>query len=429
MYQKIVTVILVCGLCAGVASAGPAMDFVAKLPARGAIEGTAALAGIVKLGPSGVDEVCKMLVPHGKGDDSKARFTLAGLALHVNRTGADAERKMVAEAMTKALAEAPDTGIKAFLIRQIQLVGRAEQVEALGAYLGDKVLCDPAAQAMQYIKTPNAADVLIKALGGAQGERRVTIIRALGVLRAEKATTLILDDIGNDDAAIRDAAIWAVSNIADPQPGTMRGYRAAFNGKDLTGWKGLVGSPKSRAKMTPDALAAAQKKANERIKLHWKVVDGVLVFDGKGQSLCTGRDYGDFDMYVDWKIKPGGDSGIYLRGSPQVQIWDVASRKEGSGGLYNNQKNPRKPSKPADRPAGQWNRFRIRMVGEKVSVWLNGQLVVDKVVLENYWDRKSNIFSTGQIELQNHGNTLWFRNVFIREIPRGGPAKGIARRE
>jgi len=420
MYQKIMTVVLACTLCAGVASAGPAMDFVAKLPARGSADGTAALAGIVKLGASGVDEVCKMLVPHGRGNDSKARFTLAGLALHVNRTGAGAERKMVAEAMTKALAEAPDNGVKAFLIRQIQLVGGAEQVEALAAYLGDKALCDPAARAMMQIKTPNAADVLIKALGGAQGARRVTIIRALGVLRAAKATTLILDDTGSDDAAIRDAAIWAVSNIADPQPGTMRGYRAAFNGKDLTGWKGLVGSPKSRAKMTPDDLAAKQKTANERIKLHWKVVDGVLVFDGKGKSLCTARDYGDFDMYVDWKIKAGGDSGIYLRGSPQVQIWDVARRKEGSGGLFNNnpKKNPNKPSKPADRPVGQWNRFRIRMVGERVSVWLNGQLVVDKVVMENYWDRTKPIYSTGQIELQNHGNTLWFRNVFIKEIPR-----------
>jgi hypothetical protein len=56
------------------------------------------------------------------------------------------------------------------------------------------------------------------------------------------------------------------------------------------------------------------------------------------------------------------------------------------------------------------------MVGEKVSVWLNGEQVVDNVVLENYWDRKQPIFATGQIELQNHGNTLWFKNIYIREI-------------
>jgi len=58
------------------------------------------------------------------------------------------------------------------------------------------------------------------------------------------------------------------------------------------------------------------------------------------------------------------------------------------------------------------------MIGAKVSVWLNGVLVVDTVTLENYWDRKQPIFSKGQIELQNHGNTLYFKNVFLREIAR-----------
>jgi len=121
---------------------------------------------------------------------------------------------------------------------------------------------------------------------------------------------------------------------------------------------------------------------------------------------------------VDWKILPHGDSGIYLRGSPQVQIWDPADHPEGSGGLYNNRIHPSKPSKCADKPVGEWNRFRIRMVGERVSVWLNGELVVDNVVMENYWERDKPIYPTGSIELQNHGNTLYFRNIFIREIPR-----------
>jgi hypothetical protein len=65
---------------------------------------------------------------------------------------------------------------------------------------------------------------------------------------------------------------------------------------------------------------------------------------------------------------------------------------------------------------GQWNSFRIKMVGEKVSVWLNGELVVDDVVMENYWERDKPIYPSGQIELQNHGNTLYFKNVYVREI-------------
>ena len=130
-------------------------------------------------------------------------------------------------------------------------------------------------------------------------------------------------------------------------------------------------------------------------------------------------------MYVDWKIPAGGDSGIYIRGTPQVQIWDAGQHPEGSGGLYNNQKkeNPSKPLWCSDYPVGQWNRFRIKMIGERVSIWLNGVLVVDNVVLENYWDRGIPIYPKGQIELQHHGSLLWFRNIYIREIPPGEKMK------
>lgn len=196
------------------------------------------------------------------------------------------------------------------------------------------------------------------------------------------------------------------------------GFKALFNGKDLDGWKGLVGNPKTRAAMDPDKLAKRQAAADEDMRAHWNVVDGVLVFDGKGKSLCTAKDYGDFELYVDWKIKPRGDSGLYLRGTPQVQIWDPSQHKVGSGGLYNNKKNPSQPTKIADKPIGQWNTFYIKMVGERVTVKLNGELVVDNVVLENYWERDKPIYPTGQIELQDHGNTLYFKNVYIREIPR-----------
>jgi len=209
------------------------------------------------------------------------------------------------------------------------------------------------------------------------------------------------------------AAVTEFSPAADNTP--PEGFVAQFNGKDLAGWKGLVGNPKTRATMTPDELAAAQEKADAAMREHWKVEDGALVFDGKGKSLCTAKDYGDFEMYVDWKILPDGDSGIYLRGTPQVQIWDSSKRTEGSGGLYNNKKNPSKPAKCADK-VGEWNTFRIKMVGENVTVWLNGELVVDNVVMENFWERDKPIYPTGQIELQNHGNTLYFKNVYIKEI-------------
>jgi len=201
------------------------------------------------------------------------------------------------------------------------------------------------------------------------------------------------------------------------------GFTALFNGKDLTNWKGLVADPKKRATMSTEDLAAAQAKADENMRAHWKAVDGVLVFDGKGQNLCTAKDFGDFELWVDWKIEKKGDSGLYVRGTPQIQMWDTEDEGQlkngadkGSGGMWNNQKNARFPSVKADNPAGQWNTFYVKMVGEKVTVKLNGKTVTDEVILENYWERDKPVYPTGSIELQNHGNTLYFRNIFVREL-------------
>jgi hypothetical protein len=190
------------------------------------------------------------------------------------------------------------------------------------------------------------------------------------------------------------------------------GFQALFNGRNLDGWQGLVELPE-RAKLSKDELAAKQRDANDKYLPHWTVADGVLRYDGKGQSLQTSTDYGDFELRVDWKIGPKGDTGIYLRGTPQVQIWD---NPEGSGGLYNNKINPRRPLANADKPIGEWNTFRIVMRGEKVSVWLNGTLVVDNVTMENYWQRDQPIAVRGPIELQHHGNPIEFKNIYLKKL-------------
>lgn len=203
------------------------------------------------------------------------------------------------------------------------------------------------------------------------------------------------------------------------------GFVNLFNGKDLTGWKGLVSNPIARSKMSDSALQAAQQKANESIKKDWIVKDGLLIFTGHGDNLATEKKYGDIEMYVDWKITEKGDAGIYLRGSPQVQIWDTSRREVGaevgSGGLYNNTKYQSKPLLVADNKIGEWNTFHIIMKGEKVTVYLNGILVTDNVILENYWDRKIPIFSKEQIELQAHGTYVAYRNIYVRELPSEAP--------
>ena len=225
-------------------------------------------------------------------------------------------------------------------------------------------------------------------------------------------------------ALVFSCLILATSTNAEPQAvQPPEGFVALFNGKDFTGWRGRVGSPIQDAAMDPDELQEAQQAANQDMREHWTIVDGELHFDGNGHSLCTIADYADFELYVDWMIKPQGDSGIYLRGTPQVQIWDTTHEPlfkygadKGSGSLWNNKKHENLPLTHADNEVGQWNTMFIRIVGDRVTVRLNDKLVVDNTVLENYWNREEPLLPTGPIELQSHGDELRFRNIFIREL-------------
>jgi len=90
----------------------------------------------------------------------------------------------------------------------------------------------------------------------------------------------------------------------------------------------------------------------------------------------TVKQYGDVELYVDWCIEAGADSGVYLKNAPQIQMW---SNPLGSGGLFNNKVGAKNPLVVADNPADHWNTFRIiQRNGDMTTVWLNGQLVVNK---------------------------------------------------
>jgi hypothetical protein len=212
------------------------------------------------------------------------------------------------------------------------------------------------------------------------------------------------------------------------------GFTSLFNGTDLSGWRGRPGgggvfSPYVEAKFTPDERAARQKEWNADRDLHWRVdaANGEIVSDGKGVHLATEKAYGDFEFRVDWKFtQAGGDSGIYLRSYPQVQLWDPDDPRaqkngagKGSGGLWNN--NPDNPGRwplvRADNPIGEWNSLAIKMVGTRVWVTLNGKPTVVGQVLDNFFDRTQPVLPAGSIELQTHGSEVRFRNIFIREIP------------
>ena len=182
--------------------------------------------------------------------------------------------------------------------------------------------------------------------------------------------------------------------VAAPPPG----FTPLFDGVSLAGWHA----------------------PGQEVAAGWRVERGVLITDGQGPHLCTTESFGDFELLVDWMITPGGDSGVYLRGVPQVQIWDPASgvpaSAVGSGGLYNNRRHGSVPLSVADRAPGQWNTFRIRLIGERVTVWLNGVEVVADTPLENHGEAGVPLPARGRLELQTHGSEVRFRNIFLRPI-------------
>lgn len=210
------------------------------------------------------------------------------------------------------------------------------------------------------------------------------------------------------------------------EPGPPEGFRAIFNGRDLTGWYGL--NPHGIEKLTGEAKEANLAQQRADFPKNWTVENGELVNDGRGPYATTEAEFGDIELLIEYKTVPKADSGIYLRGAPQVQIWDwhqvfdakVPTRKPhlGSGGLFNNTPGTtgRDPLVLADRPFGEWNQFRIRQVGDRTWIWLNDKLVVDGAVMENYYDRSLPLPAKGPIMLQTHGGEIRWRNIFVHDI-------------
>jgi hypothetical protein len=221
-------------------------------------------------------------------------------------------------------------------------------------------------------------------------------------------------------------AVTSGERTVHPQP--PKGFTALFNGKDLTGWHGMPHfDPYKLAAMSEEQRRANVEKWTADAKKHWTVDKGELVNDGHGAYLTSDKDFGDIELLIEYKTVPKADSGIYLRATPQVQIWDTTKEggnwklggDKGSGGLWNNTPGTpgRDPLVLADRPFGQWNNFRILMVGERVTVYLNDKLVVDFARLENFWNKKLPLLKMAPIQLQTHGGEIRWRNIFVREIP------------
>ena len=198
-----------------------------------------------------------------------------------------------------------------------------------------------------------------------------------------------------------------------------------WNGKDLSGWHGQRTMDPVKFAALPSAKRSKMLKEDAAsVAKHWRCEDGELINDGHGAFLTTDKEYGDAVFWLDYKTVAKADSGIYLRATPQVQIWDYTEAggkwnigaDKGSGGLWNNKKNERFPAAVYDKPFGEWNRMSIMIIGDRVWVTLNNFTTVNGVRMENYWDRSKPIPKTGPLQLQTHGGEIRFRNMRVREL-------------
>jgi hypothetical protein len=178
------------------------------------------------------------------------------------------------------------------------------------------------------------------------------------------------------------------------------GFKLLFNGRDMTGWK----------YRRPDG------------KRSWSTQNGmlcnVLAKDEHGTDLMTEETYRDFVVRYEFQVPPGSNSGFYLRGRHEIQIFDdfKTGKPEigGNGAIYS----VKPASLFASRRAGQWQQAEVRIVGQKISVILNGVTVQDQVECPRGTGGQidDNIDQPGPILLQGDHGSIAFRNIRIKKL-------------
>ncbi|MCZ6792315.1 MAG: DUF1080 domain-containing protein [Planctomycetota bacterium] len=190
---------------------------------------------------------------------------------------------------------------------------------------------------------------------------------------------------------------------------------ALFNGKDLTGWQ--------HAKHGP-----GQNPPN-----NWAAVDATLTNrkqGGAGNDICTVEEFDDYELEVEYKIPPEGNSGVYLRGQIEIQIydshWKIAAKKKlesvDAGAIYGGSF---VALKNAQKEPGTWNKYRVLHVGHRITVWHNDVLIQDNIFQDNKTggamghypgtDRKLTK-DRGPLMLQGDHTEVSYRNIRIRPL-------------
>ena len=335
-----------------------------------------------------------------------------------------------ADPRTEALAKVADVRVKAIVDNDLETLGAVlsdelHYVHSSGTADTKRSFLDNLASGktryVEYVQGERSWRFPAPGIALESGRARVKVAGASGVMR----NTFSYLATWREEGGVWKFVAWQSARL--PQPGIPAGFTPLFDGESLGGWRGRPHlDPAAEAAMTPEERVAKQAEWDADMRGHWKAEGGEIVSDGHGVFLTTDRDYGDFELFLEWMLpEPCADSGIYLRGNPQVQIWDPDCERDfkhgnqkGSGGLWNNPADaPGKwPLERADRPTGQWNTTRIRMQGEHVTVILNDRVVVDDARLANFFAAGKPLPEKGPIQIQTHGAPMHVRNVAIREL-------------
>jgi hypothetical protein len=153
----------------------------------------------------------------------------------------------------------------------------------------------------------------------------------------------------------------------------------------------------------------------------WNIVDGAMTNDTKANNLVSKEKFKDFRLDVEYKLSPKGNSGIYLRGRYEMQVLDDAGEKvfdRGHMSVYGR----KAPAVNASKPAGEWQVAQITLVGNCVSVTLNGQKLHDNTRIPGITGGALDAKETepGPIMIQGDHEVVWFRKVIVTPITSGG---------
>ena len=183
-------------------------------------------------------------------------------------------------------------------------------------------------------------------------------------------------------------------------------WKSIFNGKDLSGW------------------VNAKHAAKENSK--WAVKDGVLFMPGGGgKDICTVDEFTNYELEVEYKVPKGGNSGVYLRGTTEVQVHDSKNEKELKNNIAGAIYAKFSPRKNTSKAAGEWNSFRILHLGPRITVWHNGTLIQDNTYYDGVTGGAMGKFppsgralkgKKGPIMLQGDHGPVWYRNLRIRSL-------------